>query len=229
MVTFIEIIEGSQEGSRFKMEPGLVIGRTTGDILLKDAKVSSQHARVELDSRDQLVLLDLDSSNGLIIGGRRVKKIALLPGVTFEIGRTKFIVTLVEETQASEFSRIVTWRSFLADQLRDFNFRENSKAPQLEAFTPALKLQFIRGIQTDEEYILGYGPRQAGMDSLDIELQDEEAPKEAFELRPGPGMVEIKILAQGKVLLNNRTAKTEMLKEGDLISIGTTVIKVSYL
>ncbi|UXR65711.1 FHA domain-containing protein [Bdellovibrio bacteriovorus] len=229
MVTFIEIMDGPNEGSRFKVEEGLTLGRSKADIIIKDGKVSSTHAQFALDGKGQFVLQDLDSSNGIHINGRRVKKVALLPGVIFELGRTQFKVVTVEEELALDFSRLITWRSILRDRLGDIAAPENPPKVSLQSFSPALRLVFVQGIQTDEEIILGYGPRSAGADSLDIELLDEEAPQDAFELHPGPGMVEIKIKAKGRVTLNHKTIDAEMLKDGDLISVGNTLIKVNYV
>lgn len=229
MVTFIEIIDGPNEGSRFKAVNGLTLGRSKADIVVKDPKISSTHAQFVLDGKDQLVLMDLNSSNGIHIGGRRVKKVALLPGVTFEVGRTQFKVISVEEEIADDFSRLMTWRNVVKNKLSLLVDGKNYTETAVQSFSPALKLSFIQGIQTDEEFVLGYGPRFAGADSLDIELLDEEAPKEAFELLPGPGMVTIKIAALGRVTLNNRSIDAEVLKDGDLISFGNTLIKVTYL
>lgn len=229
MVTFIEIVEGANEGSRFKVEEGLTIGRSRADIVIKDPKASGTHAQFAKDGKGQFVLLDMDSSNGIHISGRRVKKVALLSGVIFEIGRTQFKVVTVEEELAIDFSRLITWRNVLKGKLSEIEPQGLIEEVKLESFSPALKLTFIQGIQSDEEIILGYGPRSAGSDSLDIELLDEDAPKEAFELHPGPGMVEIKIKSPGRVQLNNRSIDAEMLKDGDLISLGNTLIKVAYL
>ena len=228
MVTFIEIILGSNEGSRFKVEEGVTLGRANANIVIKDPKVSGTHAQIVKDGKGQYVLSDLNSSNGIHISGRRVKKVALLPGVIFEVGRTQFKVVTVQEEEAVDFSRFVTWRTIVGATLPS---QEIPNIPQKEcvAFSPALKLSFVQGIQSDEELILGYGPRSAGSESLDIELFDQDAPPQAFELLPGPGMVQIKISSVGRVLLNNKTIKTDMLKDGDLISIGNTLIKVSYL
>lgn len=229
MATFIEIVDGPNEGSRFQINQGVTLGRSKADIVIKDPKVSGTHAEVALDGKGQLVLVDLDSSNGIHISGRRVKKVALLPGVIFEVGRTQFKVITVEEEQAINFEIFVTWRTKLAQKLTETPIMDVEPITKPEAFSPALRLTFVQGIQTDEEIILGYGPRKAGADSLDIELMDEDAPKEAFELHPGPGMVEIKIKAPGRVTLNNKSVDSEMLKEGDLISVGTSLIKISYL
>lgn len=229
MITFIEILEGSNAGSRYKVEDGITLGRGGADIVVKDPKISALHAKVTLNEQGRWTLLDLDSSNGLYISGRRVKKVSLIPGVIFEIGRTKFKVVLVEEEKAEEFSRIVTWRNMLVETFADATLELPLKEPSLKSFSPAVKLTFVQGIQTDEEITLGYGPRYAGSDSLDIELFDEDAPKAAFELHPGPGSASLKIKAPGLVTLNNQSVNAETLQDGDLISFGTTVIRVSYV
>ncbi|MFS4458954.1 FHA domain-containing protein [Bdellovibrio sp. HCB2-146] len=229
MVTFIEIILGSNEGSRFKVEAGLTLGRSKADIVIKDPKISSTHAKFGLNSKDQLVLNDLDSSNGIYISGRRVKKVALLPGVIFEVGRTQFKVVTVQEEEAVDFSRFVTWRTIVSANLGAQEIPNKPQLGNIEAFSPPVKLTFIQGIQTEEELVLGYGPRKAGADSLDIELFEEDAPQEAFELVPGLGAVQIKIKEPGRVLLNNKRVNSEILKDGDLISLGNTLIKVTYL
>lgn len=205
------------------------MGRSKADIVIKDPKISSTHAQFVLDGKGQLTLQDLDSSNGIHISGRRVKKVALLPGVIFEVGRTQFKVITVEEEQAIDFSRFVTWRTILRESLIDAPDKISNSKAGIQSFTPTLRLQFLQGIQAEEEIILGYGPRTAGSNGLDIELLDEDAPRDAFELIPGPGMVEIKIKARGQVLLNNKSISSDMLKDGDLISVGNTLIKVSYV
>lgn len=229
MVTFIEIMDGPNEGSRFKVLEGLTLGRSKADIIIRDGKVSGTHAKFTIDGKGQYVLQDLNSSNGIHINGRRVKKVALLPGVIFELGRTQFKVIQVEEEVATDFIRLMTWRSILQGRLSALQTPEDAALKQLQVFSPAVQLKFIQGIQTDEEIILGYGPRFAGADSLDIELLDEEAPKEAFEFHAGPGMVQIKITSPGRVTLNNRTVSSEMLRDGDTICVGKTLIRVSYV
>ncbi|MNT27600.1 FHA domain protein [compost metagenome] len=198
-------------------------------MLVRDPKASATHAKVEIDGKGQLVLMDLGSSNGLYINNRRVKKVALLPGVTFEIGRTKFKVLKVEEQDASDFSRVITWRSSLKRSLRELSLKNEFKENSVEAFSSPVVLSFLEGIQADTQITLGYGPREAGADSLDIELLDPDAPGKAFVIVPEAGSAQIQILVPGRVQLNNRTPRAETLKDGDLISLGSTVIKVTYL
>lgn len=229
MAIFIEITVGANEGTRHKVRNGLTIGRSNANIAIQDPKVSGVHAQFEMDEGGHLVLVDLNSSNGVRVNGHRVKKVMLIPGVTFELGRTQFKVVEAEEEVTEEISLPVTWRSKVRGQLEPAVDVIKTKPAKVQAFSPALKLVFTQGIQADQEIILGYGPRQAGSGSLDIELLDEAAPQKAFEIRPGAGVAELKVLSAGRVTLNNKTMDAEVLKDGDIISVGKSLIKVTYL
>lgn len=229
MVLFIEVLDGPQQGSRFKLESGHKVGRNRGEIIIDDEKISGEHAQIELDNKGQFTLIDLDSSNGLLLSNRRVKRIAMMPGVTFKLGRTNFRVVTVEEPQVPGFARVRSWRENLEEKL-PLDWAQN-KMPEKAAmpFSPTLKLRFLQGIQADESLLLGYGPRTAGAYSLDIDLQDPEAPDLAFQIIPGEGLARIKNLCRQKLSLNNKPIETEVLQDGDLIRIGGTLIQVTYI
>lgn len=229
MVLFIEILDGSHQGSRFKIEPGHIIGRNRGEIAINDEKISSQHARFEVDNKGQFVLMDLDSSNGILSGNRRVKKIAMMPGVIFRLGKTSFRVISVEGTEAQDFSRLRTWKENLADKLPLSKIQNHFPDDGPKPFSPTLQLKFIQGLQADETLLLGYGPRRAGALSLDIDLLDPEAPDLAFEIIPGEGLAHLKNLCRDKLSLNKKPANVEILQDGDIIGIGGTLIKVNYI
>jgi len=229
MVLFLEILDGPQQGSRFKIENGHVIGRNRGNIPINDEKVSGAHAKFELDNKGQFVLTDLDSSNGIRSGNRRVKRVAMMPGVVFRLGRTTFQVVTAEEPLAEQFSRARTWKENLADALPLETVRNRVPEGAAKPFSPPLNLKFIQGLQTDESLLLGYGPRRAGAQSLDIDIKDPEAPSLAFEILPGDGLAQLRNLCRNKLKLNNKQVETEILQDGDLIQIGTTIIKVNYI
>jgi hypothetical protein len=68
-----------------------VIGRSRDcDIQLSDPNVSRRHAEVRRDG-DSYVLLDLDSTNGVEVGGKRVKRLELTDGSRFTIGSTEVV------------------------------------------------------------------------------------------------------------------------------------------
>lgn len=229
MVLFLEVLDGPHQGSRFKIEDGHKIGRNRGEIVINDEKISGEHARFEVDNKGQFVLIDLESSNGILLSNRRVKRVSMLPGVNFRLGRTNFRVMSVETPQAKEFARVHSWRDNLVEKLPSDWIQNKMVDGRGLPFSPTLKLRFVQGIQADETLHLGYGPRVAGANSLDIDLRDPEAPDLAFEIIPGEGLAKIKNLCKNKLSLNNQPIETETLQDGDLIRIGGTLIKVTYI
>jgi hypothetical protein len=78
------------EGRRTRLErERLVIGRSKDcDIQLSDPNVSRRHAEVRAEGADHW-LVDLDSTNGIEVGGKRVRRLKLEPGTRFSIGSTE--------------------------------------------------------------------------------------------------------------------------------------------
>lgn len=233
MAYFLEIIEGTDIGSRFRIGDGTKIGRTTGEILINDPKVSSLHAQVEKDGRGQLLLIDRGSSNGLRINGQKVQRVALLPGVKFQIGRTTFkVVELFKDPGHVAIEKSSTnskdWRSVLKSQIPRLDSENQAAILPVLPFSPALRLNFVEGIQAETSVVLGYGPRQLGADVLDIELQEPESPDIAFELFPDDGKILFKTRYPQKVLLNEQPISSDYIKEGDEIRIGRSLIKVVF-
>ena len=67
----------------------VVIGRSKDcDIRLTDPNVSRRHAEIRPDG-DGYVVVDLDSTNGIEVDGRRVKELTLADGDRFTLGTTE--------------------------------------------------------------------------------------------------------------------------------------------
>lgn len=233
MALFIEVIEGNDLGQRFRLSEGIRLGRSTGEILIKDSKVSALHAQVEKDQKGQLVLVDRESANGLRINGQRVKRVALLPGVKFQIGKTLFKVQIVDsnepEVVPEEIAGQKDWRSVLSDKVPRMIAQNRTTAFAVQPFNPALVLYFLEGVQAETEITLGYGPRKFGSDVLDIEIQEPAAPDIAFELHPDEGGIKFLTRYPKSVLLNDSQKNTEYIQEGDKIRIGQSLIEIRFL
>lgn len=215
MAIYLAALSGPHKGQFYPIQEGIKIGRTDGQVLLrKDSKVSSAHAAVRKSPRGNLVLVDLDSANGIKVHGQRVPKVNLLVGATFEIGRTLFKV--IEGTEAEykdsaikikaaespkelksskrvrgksppkEKLELFLWKQALIREVPSLISRASQIGPdpQVRPFLPALELRFEQGIQADKTILLGYGPRQVGSDTLDVELEEITSPPVAFELIP---------------------------------------------
>lgn len=242
----LEVIEGANLGQKFRVFPGSRIGRTEGDILINDVKVSGLHAQVDKDQSGELVLVDKKSSNGLKLGGVKVPKVHLLPGVIFQAGRTFFRVNRIEadkgngpRAQADELTPAgdqpledaqLDWRKHLEFWVPQMATENPPEAGQhIFLIDPALKLTIVGGPELDREIVLGYGPRQAGSDVLDIELREESVPPLAFELLMDPEGVRFLTEYPQLVRLNDLSVSSKVLKTGDHIRIGKTLIHVGFL
>lgn len=87
------IVEGDPDidGHEFPIKDNLSIGRSpANDITFKAAKVSRQHAAIN-KYRDQYLIIDLKSSNGVYVNGRKVEEHALEDGDEISIGGYKMI------------------------------------------------------------------------------------------------------------------------------------------
>lgn len=69
------------------------LGRTArADFIVRAALVSRLHCRLTADRSDQLVVEDLDSTNGTLVNGRRVKRSLLRSGDRLKVGRIEFVI-----------------------------------------------------------------------------------------------------------------------------------------
>jgi len=228
MALYFEITEGANKGQRYKIVSGLRIGRAKGEIVLDDPKVSALHAQVEKDSSGNFFLSDRKSSNGIKINGLLTKRAALTDGVVIQVGRTFLTVRETsEESQTMEAPKGVM--ESLKGVLSRIPLYNSENPPLVSPFLPALKLIFVEGPQADTELTLGYGPRQAGSDVLDIDLQEETAPPVAFELRPTENGPLLTTAFTQIVRVNQAGVADQILKPGDTIQIGKTLIRVEFL
>lgn len=79
----------------YRLPPGSVktVGRATrADFILDAHLVSRVHCRFTASKSDQLVLEDLDSTNGVLVNGERVSRQVLKAGDLVTIGRVEFEV-----------------------------------------------------------------------------------------------------------------------------------------
>src|SRR4051812_22487953 len=99
-VTF-QVLEGVDKGRVYRDLPiPVTIGREEGNILrLNDERVSRFHAKVQVDNGD-VILTDLDSTNGTRINGHTVQIRRIQPGDRVGIGRSILLFGSNEEIAA---------------------------------------------------------------------------------------------------------------------------------
>ncbi len=64
--------------------------RRTADVQVNDPNVSRRHAEVRRDG-SSFTLVDLDSTNGIEVAGRRLKRLELEDGTRFTLGSTEIV------------------------------------------------------------------------------------------------------------------------------------------
>jgi pSer/pThr/pTyr-binding forkhead associated (FHA) protein len=103
-VTF-QVLEGVDKGRAFRnLTTPVTIGREEGNVLrLNDERVSRFHAKVQCDSAD-IILTDLESTNGTRVNGTVVQIRRLRAGDQITVGRTRLRFGSDEEIRAREAS-----------------------------------------------------------------------------------------------------------------------------
>lgn len=79
----------------FRIHPGGVktVGRATrADFIIDAALVSRLHCRLEADD-ERLSVVDLDSTNGTWVNGRRIERARLTDGDRLRVGRIELTVS----------------------------------------------------------------------------------------------------------------------------------------
>jgi pSer/pThr/pTyr-binding forkhead associated (FHA) protein len=84
------LVEGELDESEFILGENTSIGRSpSNDIVLKESKISRQHASINFHNGNY-VLVDLKSSNGVYVNGKKVEEAALKDGDEVSVGSFKF-------------------------------------------------------------------------------------------------------------------------------------------
>ncbi len=96
-VTF-QVLEGIDKGRTFRELPTPVtIGREEGNLLrLNDERVSRFHAKVQFDN-GEIILTDLESTNGTRVNGNVIQIRRLRPGDRVGVGRSLLLYGTEEE------------------------------------------------------------------------------------------------------------------------------------
>jgi len=95
----LRVLEGSEAGTIFAVaKPRVTIGRSNVDIVINDRVVSRQHCALEI-SEDGVLLRDLGSTNGTIVGSELVQTAILTSGSTFRIGMNIFQLLITSKAE----------------------------------------------------------------------------------------------------------------------------------
>src|SRR5213593_2671841 len=99
-ITF-QVLEGVDRGRVFReLSTPVTIGREEGNLLrLNDERVSRYHAKIQCDN-GEIILTDLESTNGTRVNGNVVQIRRLRPGDRVAVGRSLLLFGSDEEINA---------------------------------------------------------------------------------------------------------------------------------
>ena len=120
------------------------------------------------------------------------------------------------------------WNEVLQDFIRSKKRKIKDFPKPLIAFDPPLILTFIRGLQFDTRWSLGFGPRLVGAESIDLPILEPGAPPLCFEILPSSTGPIFKTNSPHIVLYNGQSRDNAPLKSGDMVSILECQIKVEF-
>ncbi|MGQ9505847.1 MAG: ATP-binding protein [Thermogutta sp.] len=107
------VIRGNDQGTRFELEGSTVsIGRDSSNLVqLHDTGVSRQHAEIRRVG-NRFLLVDLNSSNGTLVNGKRIQEHWLASGDQIQMGRTLMLFT----SPAEETSPTSSWNVAISSE-----------------------------------------------------------------------------------------------------------------
>ena len=171
----LSILEGLERGLVYdELATPVTIGREEDNtVQLNDERVSRIHAKIQED-RDQVILTDLNSTNGTRVNGHPVQLRVLQPGDHVQIGRCTLLYG--SDAQIAEHARRLGVEvsslaplSFLADgvstgssdsgiefELADDFTAENLQLPLFPGGAPKLPDQFPPGQQARMADVIAY-------------------------------------------------------------------------
>jgi hypothetical protein len=96
------VLSGDDIGATHDFESGAVLGRgKAADVVLAAPSVSRQHARIELQG-DEWVVVDLGSSNGIRVDDRRVTEAALYDGAMLVLGELELRFGIAQPAEGAK-------------------------------------------------------------------------------------------------------------------------------
>jgi len=190
----LSILEGLERGRVYdRLETAVTIGREEDNMVqLNDERVSRVHAKLQED-RGQIILTDLNSTNGSRVNGHPVQLRVLQPGDHVQIGRCTLLYG--SESQIANHARVLgvevaslTPLKSLADQLvgdsdsgfliKDEVNPENLQLPLFPGGAPNLPKDLTPGDRARVSDVLAYiheRMRDVGFEAQECDEPDPQA------------------------------------------------------
>lgn len=243
----LKVLTGPLKDKILNIKEGLTFGRQDTDVVLNGPQVSSLHARIVATEDGGWRVVDNNSKNGVRVNGERTPLVELKAGGRFEVGGFHFevielarrpnkaAVTQAEPAATSDApapKKKKKTKKYWHEALYEF-FEANAdefkdKMKPLTPLEPAVILEFVKGVQVNAKWTLGYGPRKVGSNSFDLPIWEPGAPAVCFELLPTLDGILFTTKHPEIVRINGEGVDGKVLHMGDTIQIMDTLIEVDF-
>lgn len=216
----LEVLDGPEKGRKIPFKKGLILGAESDLFHFEDSQMLGQHAVLTYDQKNAWNIEGLGEGK-LRIGSNEQPRANLLPGLIFHLGQTGFKV------MHKELPKGVSWKQALSEWIASNAF--SNQKTNLFFFLRPLRLKFVQGPQYGEFYSLSYGPREMGYNNFDIELKDPSSPILAVRFLQVGDTIYIENFCANQALINGQHFDQHVIQEGDLLTVSTSVIELSFL
>jgi ABC transport system ATP-binding/permease protein len=233
----LEFTDGDEKGRKVPlMFERTILGRKFGDILVRDIIVSGTHLAIEYRAGSFRVV-DLGSSNGTFVEGRRVKEQAVQLGQEVRMGECAFRLKLdpaeAERLLEEQPVRSGTAQSGLSDLIEKEFIRGESGGDTLmigaspeKAVKHQIRVRIVNGPDRGKNFTFSKSSVVIGRMNADLTLHDPDVSRKHAMLERGEGgQVILRDLASANgTFVNQRSVANCVLAPNDQIKVGQTTI-----
>jgi len=231
----LSFLTGPLQGKKEKLfKRSTSIGRKEGDIVLNDNAVSGKHALIGFDG-GRIFVQDLGSTNGTMLNGGQVWEAFINSGDEITVGQTVMKV-LIKQLAAS-----ASWADHgMEDAGPDASPASNEPTQEMEEWKSKdpldnplphgvkIGLQVTMGLDSGLKHLVKKRGTTIGRAGADLEVHDLNVSRKHATIEVmSPDRIIVKDLrSTNGTFLNEKWITVGNLKNGDIIKIGNTQIKI---
>jgi hypothetical protein len=232
-------------------------GNAQTEINFPGKNILNLHAQIVAGEDNQLVLTALNPNRAFYVDSKKTRKVVLTVGQIFKMEDViiKVISAKIRENgppieainQPKLDKQSLNYKitdalpldteQFLNGSLDgllkkciSFVPKNSEKLSRVKPFKNPLQLRIIQGVQFEESFIIGWGPRKFGKNTFEFSLLDPVTPDVAFTLSPGSNGEYIFSTHHPKIVfINGQKVKKTIVHSGDKIKFGDTVVEILEL
>lgn len=231
----LQFLAGPLAGQLVKLyKKNSIIGRTKGDVVLKDNACSGRHAEITFDN-GRVNLRDLGSTNGTLLNGAQVWEAILESGDEITIGGTVFKVEIKQVAASASWANL--GMEAAAEQKpkeidrsdTDPMIELEDKNPLKAPLPPNLKggLQVTSGLDAGLKLVVKTRGVIIGRGGADLVLHDPAVSRKhcSIEFMSADRILLKDLRSMNGTYLNQKWTSVGNLKNGDVIKVGNSEVK----